>query len=98
MSLSPEERSLRGRLAAQVRWSKEDPRPGALRAHAGLERKFLGVVEVDSGTLLVGDPTYCLPHAQTGRAGIDYEVVIKAPSPSGYYLLKSGAVPVQILP
>jgi hypothetical protein len=50
-----------------------------------LERTFLGVVEVDSGTLRVGDPTYCLPHAQSGRAGIDYEVVIKAPSePAGY--------------
>ena len=47
MSLSPEERSLRGRLAAQVRWSKEDPRPGALRAHAGLERKFLDEVDPD---------------------------------------------------
>ena len=36
-------------------------------------RRFLGVVEVDSGTLLVGDPIYCLPRAKDGKSGIDYE-------------------------
>ena len=34
-----------------------------------LERRFLGMVEVDSGTLLVGDPPYCLPDAERGQAG-----------------------------
>lgn len=44
-----------------------------------LERRFVGVVEVDSGTLLVGDPLYCLPEAARGRPGIDYAAVIAAP-------------------
>lgn len=47
MSLSPEERVLRGRHAAQVRWSKEDPLPNAKRAHEGLERKFVDEVDPD---------------------------------------------------
>lgn len=40
-----------------------------------LERRFLGVVEVDSGTLLVGDPTYCLPSVEHGKPGIDYSAI-----------------------
>lgn len=43
------------------------------------ERRFLGVVEVDSGTLLIGDPTYCLPRAEDRKPGIDYQAVIDAP-------------------
>lgn len=43
-----------------------------------LERRFLGMVEVDSGTLLIGDPTYVLPRAATRRAGVDYQEVIEA--------------------
>ena len=46
---------------------------------AKLERRFLGLVEVDSGTVLLGDPAYCLPYAAEGKAGIDYEAVIAAP-------------------
>jgi hypothetical protein len=42
------------------------------------ERRFLGVVEVDSGTILVGDPAYCLSHLEAGKPGIDYEAVIQA--------------------
>jgi len=34
--------------------------------------KYLGNVEVDSGTLLVGDPAYVLPHAEQGKPGVDY--------------------------
>ncbi len=44
------------------------------------ERRFLGLVEVDSGTVLLGDPLYCLPHAGEGRPGIEYEAVITAPT------------------
>lgn len=43
------------------------------------ERRFLGVVDVDSGTLLLGDPAYCLPQAAAGKPGIDYQAVIDAP-------------------
>ena len=44
------------------------------------ERRFLGVVEVDSGTLIIGDPAYFLAHADAGKAGVDYETVIRADS------------------
>jgi hypothetical protein len=44
-----------------------------------IERRFLGVVEVDSGTLLLGDPLYCLPEAASRRSGIDYAAVLAAP-------------------
>jgi hypothetical protein len=40
---------------------------------------FLGVVEVDSGTLLIGDPGYMLPHAASRSPGIDYGEVVSAP-------------------
>lgn len=43
------------------------------------ERRFLGTVEVDSGTLILGDPAYFLPHAEGGKPGIDYESVLRAP-------------------
>jgi hypothetical protein len=46
----------------------------------GVERRFLGVVDVDSGTLLVGDPTYLLADRSRERAGPDYQEVIDAPS------------------
>jgi hypothetical protein len=39
-------------------------------------RKFLGVIEIDSGTLVVGDPAYLLPRAEDGKPGVDYQVVI----------------------
>ena len=50
------------------------------------ERQFLGVVEVDSGTLVVGDPLYCLPQAERARPGIDYQAVIDAEPGYGTYL------------
>ena len=43
-----------------------------------VERRFFGVVEVDSGTLLVGDPTYVLPRKETGHEAVDYAEVIAA--------------------
>ena len=50
--LTPEQRSLRARIAANVRWSREDPRPNAVRAQAGLLAKF--VDQVDPGRVLPG--------------------------------------------
>jgi hypothetical protein len=40
------------------------------------ERRFLGVVEVDSGTILIGDPAYVLPDAAQSKPGIDYREVV----------------------
>lgn len=40
MSLTPEQLSLRARLAALTRWSTEDPRPTAERAQRGLRARF----------------------------------------------------------
>jgi hypothetical protein len=40
------------------------------------DRRFLGLVEVDSGTLLVGDPAYVLNHAAANKTGVDYDAVI----------------------
>jgi len=49
-----------------------------------IERKFLGVVEVDSGTLVIGDPGYLLPRKSQGTPGVDYqEVIDAAASPEG---------------
>jgi hypothetical protein len=50
------------------------------------ERRFLGVVEVDSGTLVVGDPAYLLARASEGKQGIDYQVVVDAPEVAASYL------------
>jgi len=51
-----------------------------------LERRFLGMVEVDSGTLILGDPLYCLPRAKDGTPGIDYRSIIGAPDEPASYL------------
>lgn len=45
--LTPEQRSQAARAAAFARWSREDPRPTALRANAGLMRRFLDEVDPD---------------------------------------------------
>jgi hypothetical protein len=55
-----------------------------------LERQFLGIVEVDSGTLLVGDPVYCLPSVEHGKAGIDYSAI--------YGLSATAATPLAGMP
>ena len=49
-------------------------------------RRFLGMVEVDSGTLVVGDPAYLLASASRGKEGIDYQAVIEAPDGVSTYL------------
>lgn len=43
-----------------------------------MERRFLGMVEVDSGTLLVGDPSHVLPWKEGGKSGVDYQAAIAA--------------------
>jgi hypothetical protein len=50
MSLSPELRSQRGRIAALVRWSQEDPQSGTQAARDGFHQRFLDAVDPD-GTL-----------------------------------------------
>lgn len=52
-----------------------------------VQRRFLGVVEVDSGTLLIGDPAYVLPRLEDARAGVDFQTVIDT------QLELNGAVP-----
>lgn len=46
----------------------------------GGAQRFLGMVEVDSGTLIVGDPVYLLARASEGKQGLDYQAVIDAPN------------------
>jgi hypothetical protein len=41
------------------------------------ERRFLGVVEVDSGTVVIGDPSYLLTRRSSGAEGLDYEEVLR---------------------
>ena len=48
--LTPEQRTLRGAIAANVRWSREDPAVNAARGQAGLIEKFRR--EVDPGGTL----------------------------------------------
>lgn len=57
MALTPEQRTIRARIAAHTRWSKEDPAPTAKRAQAGLLDKFRREV----------DPNNELPEAERER-------------------------------
>lgn len=57
MALTPEQRSIRARIAAHARWSKEDPAPTIARAQAGLMDKFRRQV----------DPNNELPAAERER-------------------------------
>ena len=41
------------------------------------ERRFLGVVEVDGGTIVIGDPVYLLARRSNGTEGLDYEEVLR---------------------
>lgn len=47
MSLTPEQRSMRARIAANARWSREDPGPNTARARAGLLASFEREVDPD---------------------------------------------------
>ncbi len=40
-----------------------------------VERRMLGVIEVDSGTVVIGDPAYTLPDAAERKPGIDYSAL-----------------------
>lgn len=57
MPLSPEQRKLRAQIAANTRWSREDPRVGTARARAAWYRRFLDQV----------DPDRTLPPAERDR-------------------------------
>jgi|NGEPerStandDraft_6_1074524.scaffolds.fasta_scaffold113953_2 hypothetical protein len=46
-SLTPQERVLRARLAAQVRWAKQDPREGTKKARDAFLATFLRQVDPD---------------------------------------------------
>lgn len=46
-NLTPEQRTMRARLAAHARWAKEDPRPAVERGQAGLLAKFEREVDPD---------------------------------------------------
>ena len=48
--LTPEQRSIRGAIAANDRWSREDPAENAARGQRGLIEKFRREVDPD-GTL-----------------------------------------------
>jgi hypothetical protein len=37
---------------------------------------MIGIIEVDSGTVVVGDPLYTLPSQERGKPGIDYSAVL----------------------
>ncbi len=51
MPLSPQQRSMRARIAAHSRWAHEDGKPNAARATAGFRRRFEDEV----------DPEGCCP-------------------------------------
>jgi hypothetical protein len=57
MSLSPAERSLRARVAANTRWSREDPTPTGERLRDAFDRRFVREV----------DPDLTLPEAERER-------------------------------
>lgn len=62
-----------------------------------IDRRLLGYVEVDSGTLLVGDPMYVLRHEADGRTGVDYETVLEATSKAQGPVVRLAGQPVLIL-
>lgn len=47
-AMTPEQRSLRARLAAQARWAKEDPAATTARARAGFDARFEREVDPDN--------------------------------------------------
>lgn len=56
-TLTPSQRTMRARIAANIRWSREDGKPSAIRAQAGLLAKFVDQV----------DPDRVLPEAERQR-------------------------------
>lgn len=57
ISLSPEQRSMRARIAAHTRWSKNDPVEGTAKARASFLQRFDDAV----------DPDRVLPEAERVR-------------------------------
>ena len=55
--LTPAQRTMRARIAANTRWSREDGKANAVRAQAGLLAKFVDQV----------DPDRVLPEAERQR-------------------------------
>jgi len=47
-TLTPEQRTMRARIAALARWSKEDPAPAVKRAQDGLLARFEREVDPDN--------------------------------------------------
>ncbi|MGH3549765.1 MAG: hypothetical protein ACRDQU_16995 [Pseudonocardiaceae bacterium] len=47
MTLTPSQRSIRARIAANTRWSREDPAPTGPRGQAGLMARFEREVDPD---------------------------------------------------
>lgn len=57
VSLSPEQRALRASIAANTRWSQEDPKPALAKVREGYRGKWLDQV----------DPDRVLPEAERNR-------------------------------
>ena len=49
--------------------------------------RFLGVVEPDSGTLLLSNPADCLFATASGRTGTDFSAIVAAPDEPGVCLV-----------
>lgn len=47
MALTPEQRRFRAQMAANTRWSREDPGPNMARARRGFDAKFAREVDPD---------------------------------------------------
>jgi hypothetical protein len=65
---------------------------GTLMVEPMVNRQFLGVVSVDSGTLIISDPAYCLPHIERDKPGVDYEAVVAADTSLASSYLGDGLV------
>jgi hypothetical protein len=59
------------------------------------EHRFLGLLEVDSGTLVIGDPLYFLERAADNKPGVDYATVVAAPIEVASYLDEQPVLLVQ---
>ena len=55
--LTPEQKSLRAWIAANTRWSREDPKPAMEKLRAGYQQKWIDQV----------DPDRLLPEAERDR-------------------------------
>lgn len=65
-----------------------------MTAKVKTERRVIGIIEVDSGTVVVGDPAYALPSKEHGKPGIDYSLI---PDLTGAPAYQLGGEPVVLL-